>query len=134
MHSKSSAPAFGYGFRAPTAPLAATGESEPSAARAPAPAGVIGLVDDDGAAAFFGCSKRTFSTFMDAPWMVKPIRLGPRLRRWSIDELRAAVAAMPREVARPAQPSALRARINALKGAPEAGRAQQVPYRLRDPS
>lgn len=57
---------------------------------------------------------------MDAEFMPRPIRLGPRLRRWSIDELRAAVAAMPRESARGPQPSSLRARIDAMKGGNDA--------------
>lgn len=75
----------------------------------------VGLVDDDGAAAFFGCSKRTFSTFMGEAWMPAPIHLGPRLRRWSIDELRAAVAAMPRQTERTQPESLLRARIERMK-------------------
>jgi len=75
----------------------------------------IGLVDDDGAAAFFGVAKRTFGTFMDAPWMPKPIVLGPRLRRWSLDELRAAVASMPRQTGRAQPESLVRAKIERMK-------------------
>lgn len=75
----------------------------------------VGLVDDDGAAAFFGCSKRTFTTFMDEAWMPRPINLGPRLRRWSVDELRAAVANMPRQTERSQPESLLRARIERMK-------------------
>ncbi len=81
----------------------------------------VGLVDDDVAAtAFFGCSKRTFSTFMDESWMPRPIYLGPRLRRWSVDELRAAVASMPRQTERVQPESLLRAKIERMKttGAP----------------
>ncbi|HEX7637952.1 MAG TPA: hypothetical protein VF457_06105 [Burkholderiaceae bacterium] len=74
------------------------------------------LVDDDGAAALFGVSKRTFCDLIPAPWMALPITLGPRLRRWSVDELRAAVARMPRQAARQEQPaSLLRARIENMK-------------------
>ncbi len=76
----------------------------------------VGLVDDDVAAkAFFGCSKRTFSTFMDESWMPRPIFLGPRLRRWSVDELRAAVASMPRQTERAQPESLLRAKIERMK-------------------
>lgn len=75
----------------------------------------VGLVDDDGAAAFFGCSKRTFTTFMGEAWMPLPINLGPRLRRWSLDELRAAVANMPRQTERQQPESLLRARIERMK-------------------
>lgn len=75
----------------------------------------VGLVPDEGAAAFFDVSKRTFGTFMDADWMPRPILLGPRLRRWSIDELRAAVANMPRQTERSQPESLLRTRIERLK-------------------
>jgi predicted DNA-binding transcriptional regulator AlpA len=114
------APTFGYDFAPPTAAGAHPDRQPAPAVRETTPLGMTGLVDDEGAAAFFACSKRTFGEFMDAEWMPRPIRLGPRLRRWSIDELRAAVAAMPRETSRPPQPTALRARIDAMKGAGDA--------------
>ena len=93
------------------------GTQQPTALSASTTAAVtsIGLVDDDGAAAFFGCSKRTFSTFMSESWMPLPINLGPRLRRWSLDELRAAVADMPRQTQRSQPESLLRARIERMK-------------------
>jgi len=54
------------------------------------------LVDDDGCAEILGISKRTLTALIPEPWMPAPITLGPRLRRWSVDELRAAIANMPR--------------------------------------
>jgi len=115
MAARKETPSFGYDFQASSPPCPLTSGPEPAKAAAP-PIGVNFLLDDDQAAAFFNCSKRTFGEFMDAPFMPRPIRLGPRMRRWSLDELRAAVAAMPREPARQAQPSALRAKVDALKG------------------
>ncbi len=51
--------------------------------------------------------------------MPTPISLGPRMRRWSVDELRAAVSNMPR-ASRQTQPeSLLRARIERQKATGE---------------
>ena len=118
-------PAFGYGFHPASekVPAEAAGV-EPARKTPPAGAAVHGLmpilVDDDGAAALLGVSRRTFTDLIDAPWMCRAIQLGVRLRRWSIDELRAAVARMPRETARAPQPTALRTRIDAMKGGGDA--------------
>ncbi len=73
------------------------------------------LVDDDGAAALLGVGKRTFTDLIPEDWMPVPIQLGPRLRRWSIDELRAAVAKMPRQTERVQPQSLLRGRIERQK-------------------
>ena len=99
---------------------AASSESTGSVPERPAVFGAalgIGLVSDDGAAEFFGVSKRTFGTFMGADWMPRPIVLGPRLRRWALDELRAAVAAMPRQTERAQPESLLRAQVERMKSA-----------------
>jgi predicted DNA-binding transcriptional regulator AlpA len=73
------------------------------------------LVDDDGCAEILGVSKRTLISLVDASWMPTPIALGPRMRRWSVDELRAAIGNMPR-TSRTEQPaSLLRARIERAK-------------------
>jgi len=73
------------------------------------------LLSEDEAAAWFGISKRTFQSLRDAAWMPAPIVLGPRLLRWSVDELRAAVAKMPRQTERAQPESLLRTRIERAK-------------------
>jgi|SRR6516225_701036 len=78
------------------------------------------LVDDDGCAEILGVSKRTLTSLIPEPWMPAPIALGPRLRRWSVDELRSAISNMPRG-SREAQPEGLlRARIERQKATGEA--------------
>lgn len=90
--------------------------AEPHAAGLPAAVSAPGaLLSEDEAAAWFGVSKRTFQSLRDAPWMPSPIVLGPRMLRWSADELRAAVAAMPRLSERTQPASLLRARIERAK-------------------
>lgn len=74
------------------------------------------LLTEDEAAAVLGVSKRTFSTLRStADYLPAPIVLGPRLLRWSADELRAAVARMPRQTERVQPDSLLRARIERMK-------------------
>jgi len=77
------------------------------------------LVDDDGCAEILGVSKRTLTALIPEPWMPAPITLGPRLRRWSVDELRASIAQMPRGP-RAVQPEGLlRSRIERQKATGE---------------
>jgi predicted DNA-binding transcriptional regulator AlpA len=59
------------------------------------------------AAAVFDVSERKFHVLRNEPWMPQPIVLGPRLLRWSAEELRSAIANMPRQAARADQPSQL---------------------------
>lgn len=74
------------------------------------------LLTEDEAAAVLGVSKRTFSTLRStADYLPAPIVLGPRLLRWSADELRAAVARMPRQTERVQPESLLRSRIDRMK-------------------
>lgn len=50
------------------------------------------LVDDHGAAAVLGVGERTFASLLaTADWLPRPIQLGPRLRRWDVEELLHAV-------------------------------------------
>jgi len=65
------------------------------------------LLDELGAAAALGVSKATFERLRSAPWMPKPIALGPRLLRWSVAELQGAIAAMPRQAEPAPMPLAL---------------------------
>lgn len=118
MRAAAMKPDGGASFRqGPGEPEGAAALSPTSGTLSPSLAATLctGLVSDDGAADFFGVSKRTFSTFMGADWMPKPIQLGPRMRRWSLDELRAAVARMPRQTERAQPESLLRAKIERLK-------------------
>lgn len=86
-----------------------------SAGTAP-PEAVRALLTDEQAAAFLGVSKRTFLTLRStADWMPSAIVLGPRLLRWSSDELRAAVAHMPRQLERVQPEGLVRAKIERLK-------------------
>jgi predicted DNA-binding transcriptional regulator AlpA len=75
------------------------------------------LLTDAQAAALLGVSKRTFLNLRSEAWCPQPIFLGPRLLRWSVDELRAAIANMPRQTVRVQPQSLLRAKIDRLKGA-----------------
>ena len=56
-----------------------------------------GLLNDDHAADFLAVSTRRFHELRDEDWMPKPIVLGPRLLRWSLAELEAAIPNMPRQ-------------------------------------
>ncbi len=107
---------------APLAARALTAAHEPAGRAAPLSAAFSpasnfsgALLSEDEAAAWFGVSKRTFLSLRDAPYMPTPIVLGPRLLRWSADELRAAVARMPRLTERAQPESLLRARIERAK-------------------
>lgn len=73
------------------------------------------LLTEDEAAAVLGVSKRTFLNLRDAPWMPLAIVLGPRMHRYSVDELRAAVSNMPRQTQRTQPESLLRSRIERAK-------------------
>jgi hypothetical protein len=88
----------------------------PSAALSPWPI----LLTDEQAAAALNVSVRRFHELREQPWCPRPIVLGPRQLRWSMAELSAAVAAMPRQEAK-AEPSQLakarRARIESMKTA-----------------
>jgi predicted DNA-binding transcriptional regulator AlpA len=86
-----------------------------SATVAPASSFNAALLSEDEAAAWFGISKRTFQSLRHAAWMPSPIVLGPRLLRWSVDELRAAVTKMPRQTERAQPESLLRTRIERAK-------------------
>lgn len=59
---------------------------------------VLVLLDAKQAAATLGISERKFHALRasKAPWLPKPIALGPRLLRWPRAELEAAVVAAPR--------------------------------------
>lgn len=73
------------------------------------------LLTDDEVAAALGVGIRTFHSLRDAPWMPRPVVLGPRLLRWSRAELEDAVSNMPRQEQR-AEPVALaRARAESKK-------------------
>jgi predicted DNA-binding transcriptional regulator AlpA len=78
------------------------------------------LLTDVEAAAILGVSKRTFLNLRSSPWCPSAIALGPRLLRWSADELRAAVASMPRQTDRVQPQSLLRAKIERMKATGEA--------------
>ena len=71
------------------------------------------LLDRHQAAAVLGVSCRTFEELMDAAWMPRPVQLGPRLLRWSLEELEAAIKAMPRQ---DQKQESVRTRIARLKG------------------
>lgn len=65
------------------------------------------LLTEVQAAAALGVSERKFASLRKLPWFPKPVFLGPRTLRWSVEELRKAVADMPREAASRAEPSEL---------------------------
>jgi hypothetical protein len=86
--------------------------SPQSAARPPiAPV----LLTEDEAASALGISRRTFQSLCGESYMPRAIVLGPRLHRYSLDELRAAVANMPRQTERTQPESLLRTRIERAK-------------------
>ena len=62
------------------------------------------LLTDEEAAAALGVGMSTFHAMRGEPFMPRPITLGPRLRRWSVTELQAAVASMPRQQEAAAEP------------------------------
>lgn len=101
----------GAGLRqiAPTA----TAPSALSASRSTSIAPV--LLTEDEAAAALGVSRRTFQSLCSESYMPRAIVLGPRLHRYSLDELRAAVASMPRQIERTQPESLLRTRIERAK-------------------
>jgi predicted DNA-binding transcriptional regulator AlpA len=73
------------------------------------------LLTEDEAAAAYGVSRRTFQSLCGEPYMPRAIVLGPRLHRYSLDELRAAVASMPRQTERTQPEGLLRTRIERAK-------------------
>lgn len=74
------------------------------------------LLTDEEAAACYGVSRRMFHELRKEPWMPKPVVLGPRTMRWSLAELEAAIANMPRQQEMGDQPRALaRAHIERMK-------------------
>jgi hypothetical protein len=73
------------------------------------------LLTEDEAAAVLGVSKRTFLNLRTEAWMTPAIVLGPRMHRYSLDELRAAVASMPRQTQRVQPEGLLRSRIDRMK-------------------
>jgi predicted DNA-binding transcriptional regulator AlpA len=73
------------------------------------------LLTEDEAATVLGVSKRTFLNLREQPWMPRAIVLGPRMHRYSLDELRAAVANMPRQSERVQPESLLRSQIERMK-------------------
>jgi predicted DNA-binding transcriptional regulator AlpA len=92
----------GAGIRT-TSPAEATAEPRRGLAGLSAPL----LLDERAAAAAFGVSEATFGRLRNEPWMPAPITLGKRLLRWSVDELQAAIAAMPRQAEPAPMPLAL---------------------------
>lgn len=61
--------------------------------KAPAAQPLRRLLSDREAAEVFGVGERTFCTWLaeGAAWLPEPLNLGPRLRRWDLDELLQAV-------------------------------------------
>ncbi len=104
----------GHAVRQTTAPKADSATpiaAPPTQSTAIAPV----LLTEDEAALALGVSKRTFLSLRAASWMPLPIALGPRMNRYSLDELRAAVANMPRQTQRAQPEGLLRARIERMK-------------------
>jgi len=114
------------------APTARTAQADDAAARASAkldsptrgvPIAPIApaLFTTEQAAAYLGMSEAKFHEMRGEPWMCAPIPLGPRFVRWARTDLDAAIAAMPRQAARPGEPTQLlRGKIERMKatGAP----------------
>lgn len=74
------------------------------------------LTDEQAARDVLGMSPRTFAEVMKAPWMPKPIVLGPRMRRWVRAELEAALVNAPRQTTQGSEPAQLRrAKIERMK-------------------
>ena len=65
------------------------------------------LLSENEAARVLGISARKFAELRSEPWLPAPLRLGPRLLRWSRTELEASVAHMPRLEQTQAEPTAL---------------------------
>jgi predicted DNA-binding transcriptional regulator AlpA len=73
------------------------------------------LLTERQAAAFLQVGERTFAELRKEKWMPRPIQLGPRLLRFSREELIRAIAEMPRYEGRD-EPSQLReARVVRVK-------------------
>lgn len=71
-------------------------------------------------------SPRTAAELIKQPWMPRPIVLGPRLLRWSLAEVEAAIANMPRQVQPGAEPAQLRRqRIDRMKAGPDIAASHQ---------
>ena len=91
-------------------------ETTTLSARSYAPAIAPRLLTSEQAAAYLGMSEAKFHELRDEPWMCEPIPLGPRMVRWSRADLDAAIAAMPRQARRSAEPAQLlRTRIERAK-------------------
>lgn len=88
------------------------GEAPAAKPRADVP---LVLLTEDEAAAALGVSRRTFQSLCGEPYMPRAIVLGPRMKRYALDELRQAVANMPRATERQQPASLLRARIERMK-------------------
>ena len=76
------------------------------------------LLSDREAAEFFGVGERTFCAWLanGAAWLPAPFNLGPRLRRWDLDELMQAVRAHAPRGKVAGEPTQLRrARIERIK-------------------
>ena len=73
------------------------------------------LVTIEEAADALRMSKRAFEALCAEPFMPRAIILGPRTLRYSLNELRAAVASMPRQMERVQPESLLRAKIERMK-------------------
>lgn len=89
-----------------------------SAAIAPAQAPTImpALFTSEQAAAYMGISEAKFHELRDEPWMAASISLSVRMVRWARADLDAAIAAMPRQARRSAEPAQLlRTRIERAK-------------------
>lgn len=71
------------------------------------------LLDRHQSAAVLGVSCRTFESLVNEPWMPRPVKLGPRLLRWSLAELHDAIGKMPRQLEKQ---EPVRERIERLKG------------------
>jgi predicted DNA-binding transcriptional regulator AlpA len=74
------------------------------------------LLTPANAASKCGVSPRKFQQLRKEPWFPPPIVLGPRLLRWSLADLEAAVANMPRQAAPTNEPyQLLRGRVERMK-------------------
>lgn len=74
------------------------------------------LTDEQAAREVLGMSARKFADVMKAPWMPKPVVLGPRMRRWVRSELEAAILNAPRQDSPGGEPAQLRrAKIERMK-------------------
>lgn len=88
--------------------------------KAPSPHPLRRLLSDREAAEVFGIGERTFCAWLaeGAAWLPEPINLGPRLRRWDLDELLLAVRTRAPRGKVADEPAQLRrARIERIKAA-----------------